>query len=196
MTRELPKPRFLPQALPDVLLVEPVVYRDGRGFFLETWSERIYRDAGVPAFVQDNLSSSARNTLRGLHAQLRRPQGKLIRVVEGSIYDVAVDIRSDSPTFGKWVGITLDARDLSQVYIPPGFAHGFFVRSPQATVSYKTTDYYDPDGELTIAWNDPDLGIDWPSSDPLLSSKDATAPRMAEVKEFLPTMATAGERRG
>ena len=148
--------RVVPTSLPDVLIVEPDVHADGRGFFLETYQSVRYREHGIPGpFVQDNHSRSAAGTLRGLHLQIRHPQGKLIRVVEGEIFDVAVDVRRGSPTFGRWVGVAVSAESFKQVYIPTGFAHGFVVVSPVAQVEYKTTDFYDPAGELGIAWNDP-----------------------------------------
>ncbi len=152
--------RFVPAAIPDVVVIEPDVHRDSRGFFLETYHAEKYRAGGVPgAFVQDNQSRSTRGTLRGLHLQLRRPQGKLIRVIEGEIFDVAVDVRRGSPNFGKWVGVVLSAENFRQCYIPPGFAHGFAVVSEVAQVEYKCTDLYDSGGELGIAWNDPEIGV-------------------------------------
>jgi len=173
--------------LPGVLLIEPRVFADRRGFFLETYSSRRYAEAGVGAtFVQDNLSRSARGTLRGLHAQRRRPQGKLIRVVEGEIFDVAVDIRRGSPSFAGWVGVRLSGETFRQVYVPPGFAHGFCVLSETAVVEYKCTELYDPADEIGVIWNDPDIGIQWPISDPTLSAKDGAAPRLREVLEALP----------
>ena len=180
--------RFTPTALPEVILVEPDVYKDGRGRFVETWHERKYREGGIPAaFVQDNESSSVRGTLRGLHSQRTRPQGKLVRVLSGEIYDIAVDIRRGSPTFLKWVALTLTAESAQQVWVPPGFAHGFLVLSERADVAYKCTDFYRPDTELTIAWDDPDIGIEWPISEPILSQKDTGARRLRELRELLPT---------
>jgi dTDP-4-dehydrorhamnose 3,5-epimerase len=179
--------KFLPSGLPGVLVIEPDVYRDDRGFFLETYHASRYQAAGVPgSFVQDNHSRSVRGTLRGMHAQLARPQAKLIRVLAGEIYDVAVDIRRDSPTFGRWVGVMLSAQNCRQCYIPIGFAHGFCVTSDAAEVEYKCTDFYDPAAELRIAWNDPDLAIEWPEPDPLLSEKDRVAPRLRDVMHLLP----------
>jgi dTDP-4-dehydrorhamnose 3,5-epimerase len=174
--------RFVPTALPEVVLVEPDVHRDGRGFFLETYHAQKYREAGLDAvFVQDNHSRSSRGTLRGLHAQLRRPQGKLVRAVEGEMFDVAVDIRPRSPTFGRWVGARLTGDNFHQLWIPPGFAHGFCVLSESADFHYKCTDFYVPTSERGIAWNDPDLGIPWPVTAPLLSARDAAAPRLKDA---------------
>jgi len=173
--------------LPGVVLVEPVVHRDSRGFCLETYNERRYREAGITAtFVQDNHSRSARGTLRGLHFQVRRLQGKLVRAVAGEMFDVAVDIRRGSPTFGRWVGARLSAENFRQIYIPPGFAHGFCVLSDVGEVEYKCTELYEAADELVIAWNDPQIGIAWPASEPLLSAKDKAAPRLAEVLDRLP----------
>jgi dTDP-4-dehydrorhamnose 3,5-epimerase len=180
--------RVVPSSLPDVLVIEPDVHADGRGFFLETYQADRYRECGIPGpFVQDNHSRSAVGTLRGLHLQVRRPQGKLIRVVEGEIFDVAVDVRRGSPTFGRWVGVMLSADSFKQIYIPIGFAHGFAVVSQAAQVEYKATDFYDPNGELGIAWNDPALAIGWPSAAPMLSARDSRHPTLAGVMEQLPT---------
>ena len=160
--------------LPGVLIVEPRVFSDARGFFVETYHAERYAAAGIAApFVQDNHSRSQFGTLRGLHWQWRRPQGKLVRVIEGEIYDVAVDVRPESPTFAQWVGVTLSADDFKQLYVPPGFAHGFCVTTPYAQVEYKCTDLYDPEGEHGMPWNDPDLGINWPLPiAPILSARD------------------------
>lgn len=177
--------KFVPAGVPGVIIVEPDVHSDVRGFFLETYHAEKYRAGGiVDVFVQDNHSRSAGGTIRGLHLQLHRPQGKLIHVIEGSIFDVAVDVRRGSPTFGKWVGITLSADNFRQCYIPKGFAHGFAVTSPVAQVEYKCTDVYDASSEIGIAWNDPDLGIAWPVSDPVLSERDKRHPRLADVPEL------------
>jgi dTDP-4-dehydrorhamnose 3,5-epimerase len=174
--------KFLPTDLPGVTLIEPDVYKDARGFFLETYHERKYAAGGIPGpFVQDNHSYSGLGTLRGLHAQLLRPQGKLVRAVEGEMFDVAVDIRRGSPTFGRWVGLVLSGENFRQLWIPPGFAHGFCVLSESVHVEYKCTGFYDPADEVSIAWNDPAIGIRWPVEAPTLSTKDATAPRLAEV---------------
>ena len=174
-------------SIPGVLVVEPVVHRDARGFFLETWHEERYRQAGIPAtFVQDNHSRSGERTLRGLHAQVKRAQGKLVRVVEGEVFDVAVDIRVGSPTFGRWVGERLSADNFLQLWIPPGFAHGFCVLSPVAQVQYKCTDFYVREDEITILWRDPDLAIEWPIQDPLVSEKDRGAPCLRDLTASLP----------
>jgi dTDP-4-dehydrorhamnose 3,5-epimerase len=182
--------RSVPATIPGVVIIEPDVYRDPRGFFLETYHLDKYQAAGIPGpFVQDNHSRSARGTLRGLHLQIRHPQGKLVRVIEGEIFDVAVDVRRGSPTFGRWTGVTLSAENFRQCYLPPGFAHGFAVVSPVAQVEYKCTAIYDPKGELGIAWNDPAIGIEWPIADPLLSDRDARHPPLASVLEQLPAFA-------
>jgi dTDP-4-dehydrorhamnose 3,5-epimerase len=179
--------RVLSTSLPGVLVIEPVVHRDDRGVFVETYHQDRYRAAGIAApFVQDNHSSSRKGTVRGLHLQARRPQGKLIRVVEGTIYDVAVDVRCGSPTFGRWVAITLDAASFRQCYVPPGFAHGFSVLSDVAVVEYKCTDVYDPESEVGIAWNDPVLAIPWPVERPVLSPRDRRNPALREVMPLLP----------
>ncbi|NNL67639.1 MAG: dTDP-4-dehydrorhamnose 3,5-epimerase [Myxococcales bacterium] len=176
-------PKFTPQSIPDVVLVEPDVHGDERGFFLETWQVERYRDAGIDAaFVQDNHSSSGFGILRGLHAQLTRPQGKLVRCIEGEVYDVAVDIRPASPTFGRWSAATLSAANFQQLWVPPGFAHGFCVRSERAQFEYKCTDFYAPDDEITLAWDDPALAIPWPLADPLLSEKDQRGLSLEEVR--------------
>ena len=160
-------------ALPGVMIVEPVVHRDSRGFFLETFHAAKYAAAGVPTtFVQDNHSKSVRNTLRGLHLQLQKPQGKLVRSVEGDIWDVVVDVRRGSPTFGQWVGEILTASNFKQIYVPPGCAHGFCVLSDVAQVEYKCTEFYDPADETGIAFDDPLLDISWPIADPVLSERD------------------------
>ena len=180
--------RVIPTALPDVLVVEPDVHYDGRGFFLETYQAEKYRAAGiVPTFVQDNHSKSGRNTIRGLHLQVTRPQAKLVRAIEGEICDVAVDVRRGSPTFGRWVSVVLSAENFLQCYVPVGFAHGFAVLSDTAQVEYKCTDFYYPDGEIGIAWNDPALGILWPIDTPIVSDRDRRHPRLADVMDRLPT---------
>ena len=179
--------RVEPTALPGVLLVEPTVHRDPRGFFLETYQAEKYARAGVGAsFVQDNHSRSEGPILRGLHAQQRRPQGKLVRAVEGTIFDVAVDIRIGSPTFKRWVGYELSADNFRQLWIPEGFAHGFCVVSGPVQVEYKCTALYDREDEMAIAWNDPEIGIRWPIAEPLLSAKDAAAPPLAHLLDRLP----------
>ena len=172
--------------LPDVLLLEPRVFGDARGFFFESWNEREFEHAGLRArFVQDNHSRSEKGVLRGLHYQIRQPQGKLIRVVAGEIFDVAVDIRSSSPTFGRWEGVRLSAESRKLLWVPIGFAHGFCVLSEFAEVLYKTTDFYAPEYERCILWNDPELHIDWPLSDaPTLSAKDAAGVRLRDAEVF------------
>lgn len=179
---------FEPTAIPDVVLIRPKVFGDARGFFLESWEERKFTAAGIDAkFVQDNHSRSARHTLRGLHYQIRQPQGKLVRVITGAVYDVAVDIRRSSPTFGRWVGVTLSAENHHMLWVPAGFAHGFVVLSESADFVYRCTDFYAPGSERAIQWNDPDLQVDWPlpkGSSPVLSAKDAVAPRFRDAEYF------------
>lgn len=173
--------------LPGVLIIDPVVHRDPRGFFVERYQANTYSEHTLPrAFVQDNQSRSSRGTLRGLHLQLSQPQGKLVYVLEGSIFDVAVDVRVGSPSFGQWVGIELTSDNFRQLYIPPGFAHGFCATSDRADVLYKCTNYYLPGDEITIPWNDPDIAIQWPVSNPLLSQKDAHALQLKHVVGRLP----------
>lgn len=168
--------------LPGVLLVSPKVFGDDRGFFMEAWNGRRYEASGIPDhFVQDNLSYSARGVLRGLHFQHPRPQGKLVSVLLGEVFDVAVDIRVGSPTFGRWTGAFLSAENKRQLWIPEGFAHGFLVTSENALFSYKCTDYYAPEYDAAIVWNDPDIRIDWPVEDPVLSGKDVAAPPLSGV---------------
>ena len=179
--------KFLDTEVPGVILIEPDVHRDERGFFIESYQAQRYADNGIPGpFVQDNHSRSTFGTLRGLHAQLIQPQGKLVRVVEGEVFDVAVDVRRGSPTFGRHVSLSLSADNFRQLYIPPGFVHGFCVTSEVAEFEYKCTDYYNPTGEISVAWNDPDIGIQWPLDDPILSPKDADAPRLRDVLDRLP----------
>ena len=173
--------------LPGVLLIEPFVHRDERGFFLETYRAERYAQHGISAaFVQDNHSRSRQGTLRGLHAQLDPAQGKLVRCIAGEILDVAVDIRVGSPTFGKHFMTPLTATNFRQLWIPPDFAHGFLVISESAEIEYKVTAPYRPQGELAIAWNDPELAIPWPVLVPTLSNRDATAPKLAELRDKLP----------
>jgi dTDP-4-dehydrorhamnose 3,5-epimerase len=173
-------------AIPDVVVLEPKVFGDARGFFLETWNAREFAIAGIRAeFVQDNHSRSTRNVLRGLHYQLRQPQGKLVRVILGEVFDVAVDLRRSSPTFGRWVGEKLSAENRRMVWVPAGFAHGFLVLSDVAEFLYKATDYYAPEHERSIAWNDPDLAIEWPlAGAPVLSSKDAAGVRLRDAEVY------------
>jgi len=180
--------KFLATQLPGVILVEPGVHRDPRGFFLESWRRDRWREGGVEAeFVQDNHSSSRRGSLRGLHAQLApAAQGKLVRVVEGEVFDVAVDIRRGSPTFGRHASAVLSAENFRQLWIPPGFAHGFCVTSERAQVEYKCTAYYAPDCEIAVAWDDPFLAIPWPVREPVLSERDRRAPRLESLAERLP----------
>lgn len=174
--------RFAPTRIPEVIVVEPDVFHDGRGYFLETYHADKYRAGGIDGpFVQDNHSRSVQGTLRGLHLQLQRPQGKLIRVIEGEIFDVAADVRRGSPTFGQWVGVVLSAGNFLQCYVPAGFAHGFCVTSPYAQVEYKCTDLYDPASEIGIAWNDPGLAISWPIEDPILSERDRRHPCLLDA---------------
>jgi dTDP-4-dehydrorhamnose 3,5-epimerase len=173
--------------VPDVLVVEPDVHGDARGFFLETYHVERYRAHGIRGpFVQDNHSRSVAGTIRGLHLQVDKPQGKLVRVISGAVFDVGVDVRRGSPTFGRWVGVTLTAENFKQCYIPEGFAHGFCVLSPVAEVEYKCTAFYDPASEIGIAWNDTQLGIAWPAGTPLLSDRDRRHPTLAEVSARLP----------
>jgi dTDP-4-dehydrorhamnose 3,5-epimerase len=165
-----------------VIVIEPQVFGDPRGWFLETWSRQRYEDAGIKEqFIQDNVSFSTKGVLRGLHFQNPRSQGKLVAVLSGEIFDVAVDIRIGSPTFGKWVSAVLSASNYRQMYVPPGFAHGFCVTSDTVLFSYKCTDYYSPSTEGGIIWNDPDLGIGWPVTDPILSPKDTKYPRLKDI---------------
>jgi dTDP-4-dehydrorhamnose 3,5-epimerase len=173
--------------IPDVLILEPKVFGDERGFFFEPYNKRVFREAtGLDVeFVQDNHSRSRSGVLRGLHYQIRQPQGKLVRVSAGEVYDVAVDVRRSSPTFAKWVGFRLDAASKRMAWIPPGFAHGFLVLSEDAEFLYKTTDYYAPEHERTVRWNDPRLGVAWPLREPpMLSAKDAAAPGLAEAELY------------
>ena len=179
---------FSPTALPDVILIQPQVFGDSRGFFMETYQERKFQEAGIRAdFVQDNHSGSRQGILRGLHYQIRQPQGKLVRVVAGEIFDVAVDLRCSSPTFGRWVGAVLSAENRQMLWVPAGFAHGFYVLSEWAELSYKATDFYAPQWERTLMWNDPAVGIDWPllpGQQPELSTKDGQGKLLAECELF------------
>ena len=180
--------QVIPTALPGVLILEPKVFGDARGFFYESFNAQDFAQAtGLEVtFVQDNHSRSAQGVLRGLHYQIQQPQGKLVRVTEGEVFDVAVDIRRASPNFGQWVGVNLSADNKRQIWVPPGFAHGFVVLSASADFLYKTTDYYAPAYERCIAWNDPSLGIDWPiQAAPLLATKDAQAPSLASAEMFV-----------
>ncbi len=175
-------------AIPDVLLVEPVVFGDDRGFFYESFNAKKWQDlTGLQTvFVQDNHSRSAKNVLRGIHYQIQQSQGKLVRVVAGEVYDVAVDLRQSSPTFGKWVGEHLSAENKKSLWVPEGFGHGFVVISDAAEFLYRTTDFYAPEYERCIAWNDPEIGIDWPlDGDPLLSEKDAQGSKFKESEFYV-----------
>ena len=173
-------------AIPDVFMIAPKVFGDARGFFFESYNRRSMAALGIDVeFVQDNHSRSARGVLRGLHYQISQPQGKLVRVVAGEIYDVAVDLRRASPTFGRWVGMTLSAENKRMAWVPPGFAHGFYVVSDNAEVLYKATDYYAPEHERTVLWNDAGLKIDWPlSGEPLLSDKDRKGLPLSEAEVY------------
>jgi dTDP-4-dehydrorhamnose 3,5-epimerase len=179
--------KVTPTAIPEVLVLEPQVFGDDRGFFFESFNARRFEQAtGVAAnFVQDNHSKSARNVLRGLHYQIRQPQGKLVRVLQGSIYDVVVDMRRSSPFFGRWVGVELSAENRCQIWVPAGFAHGFVVTSDTAECLYKTTDYWAPEHERSIIWNDPELAIEWPlTGAPMLSGKDSQGKLLADAESF------------
>ncbi|CAA9382368.1 MAG: dTDP-4-dehydrorhamnose 3,5-epimerase [uncultured Rubrobacteraceae bacterium] len=170
----------LETGLPGVLILEPRVFGDERGFFMESWNGRRYEEFGIPNhFVQDNLSFSAHGVLRGLHFQFPQPQGKLVSVLRGEVFDVAVDIRTGSPTFGSWTGVTLSAENKRQFWVPEGFAHGFVVTGEDALFSYKCTDYYAPEHDGSILWNDPEIGVEWPVEAPTLSAKDGSAPPLA-----------------
>ena len=179
--------KVTPTAIDEVLILEPKVFGDARGFFYESFNQQAFNEATGLAlnFVQDNHSRSAKGVLRGLHYQIRQPQGKLVRVVRGAVFDVAVDIRKPSPTFGKWVGVELSEDNHRQLWVPPGFAHGFLVLSESADFLYKTTDYYAPQHERCIAWNDPDVGIDWPiETQPSLSGKDQQGVALFQAEVF------------
>lgn len=173
--------------LPGVLVVEPRVHRDERGFFVESYHARRYADAGIAeTFVQDNHSRSVRGTLRGLHAQLERPQAKLVRVLRGEIFDVVADVRRGSPTFARWIAVRLSHDNFLQVYVPKGFAHGFCVLSEEAEVEYKCSDFYQPGDELGLKWDDPQVGVEWPVAAPILSDKDACGAPLARLLDRLP----------
>jgi len=184
--------RIVPTELATVVIVEPQLYADGRGFLFESYHAARYAEAGLPGrFVQDNHSCSVRGTIRGLHYQLEHPQGKLVRVIRGAAYDVAVDVRRGSPTFGRWVGIELSAENKRQLYVPPGFAHGFCVMAELSEVEYKCTDYYAPSDQHGVAWNDPLLGIPWPVREPVLSDKDRRYPPLTPTRADLPVYEAA-----
>lgn len=180
---------FIPTEIPEVVIIEPQLFGDHRGFFLESWSKRHFAENGIHAdFVQDNHSRSAQGVLRGLHYQIWQPQGKLVRVTRGEVYDVAVDMRRGSPTFGKWVGVYLSAENHRMFWVPPGFAHGFYVTSPNgAEFQYKCTDYYAPAFERSLRWNDPAVGIDWPlanGQEPVLAAKDAAGALLCDADAY------------
>lgn len=179
--------KIISTPIPDIRLIQPKIFEDDRGFFLESYQKRQYAEAGIDAdFVQDNHSKSYHGILRGLHYQIKKPQGKLMRVIAGEIYDIAVDIRRSSPTFGKWFGTYLSSENKQMLWVPVGFAHGFYVTSQEAEVLYKTTDYYFPQWERTIAWNDPTIDISWPLQNelPILSPKDEAGKFLPEAEVF------------
>lgn len=180
--------QFIETSLAGVIKILPKVHKDARGYFMETWQKQRFRDAGIKVeFVQDNFSHSARHTLRGLHYQIEQPQGKLVRVVAGKVFDVAVDLRRSSPNFGRWVGETLSAENKHQLWVPPGFGHGFLVLSETAEFEYKCTKFYAPEFERSVRWDDPDIGIDWPliaEAKPVLSPKDESAPFLSGAETY------------
>jgi dTDP-4-dehydrorhamnose 3,5-epimerase len=179
--------KFIASDIPDVIVIEPRVFGDERGFFFESFNQRLFREnTGLdPRFVQDNHSRSARNVLRGLHYQVKQAQGKLVRVIAGEVFDVAVDLRRGSPHFGRWVGFVLSAENKRSVWIPEGFAHGFLVLSETADFVYKTTDFYAPEYERCVIWDDPEIGIKWPTSQtPILAAKDSSGKRLAQAEVF------------
>ena len=179
--------KVTPTSIPSVLIIEPRVFGDTRGFFFESFNQRAFNLAtGLDVnFVQDNHSRSSKGVLRGLHYQIQQPQGKLVRVVHGSVFDVTVDLRKSSPTFGQWVGVELTEDNHRQLWIPPGFAHGFYVLSDSADFLYKTTDYYAPEFECNLIWNDPTIGIEWPlNTQPIISAKDAQGKKLADAEVF------------
>lgn len=174
---------FIPTELPGVIVIEPNIFRDPRGYFLETYHQKKYAEGGIHTpFVQDNFSSSAKNTLRGLHYQKKCPQAKLVMCLSGEIFDVVVDIRNTSPTFKKWMGVSLSGENKKQIYVPEGFAHGFCVLSETATVLYKCSDFYKPEDEGGLLWSDPEIGIDWPVQTPVLSKKDEKNISISEIE--------------
>jgi dTDP-4-dehydrorhamnose 3,5-epimerase len=179
---------YIIQDIPDIILIQPKIFQDARGFFLESYQKQKYRENSVIAdFVQDNHSGSQKGVLRGLHYQIRQPQGKLISVVAGEIFDVVVDIRRQSPTFGRWLAVTLSSENKNQLWVPPGFAHGFYTVSDWAEILYKATDYYAPQWERTLLWNDPEIGIQWPfrnGESPILSEKDSAGSLLANAEVF------------
>jgi dTDP-4-dehydrorhamnose 3,5-epimerase len=179
---------FIETSLPGVIRIEPRVFTDERGFFMETWQSRRFAESGIDVeFVQDNFSQSTKGTLRGLHYQIQQPQGKLVRVVSGAVFDVAVDLRKSSASYGQWVGEVLSDENRHQLWVPPGFAHGFLVLSDTAEFEYKCSDFYAPEFERSIRWDDPDIGIEWPlqpGNEPVLSAKDAEAPFLADAETY------------
>jgi dTDP-4-dehydrorhamnose 3,5-epimerase len=178
--------RFIDTELPGLIIIEPDVFEDRRGHFLETYHAKKYADAGIPGpFVQDNFSRSLKGTVRGLHYQRKNGQGKIVYVTDGSVFDVAVDLRSGSPTFGRWVGMDLSGENRRQLYVPPGFAHGFCVTTESAGFAYKCTEFYDPQDEAGVIWNDPTLAIAWPVLDPLLSPKDLQLKPLADISSTM-----------
>lgn len=180
--------KFVETNLPGVVRIVPTVHNDDRGYFMETWQAQRFREAGIDGeFVQDNFSQSSKGALRGLHYQIKQAQGKLVRVIHGQVFDVAVDLRKSSSTYGQWVGEVLSAENNHQLWVPPGFGHGFLVLSEAAGLAYKCTDYYAPEFERAIRWDDPDIGIDWPlraGEEPLLSSKDAAASSFRDAETY------------
>ena len=179
--------KVTPTSIPSVLIIEPRVFGDTRGFFFESFNQRAFNQATSldVNFVQDNHSRSSKGVLRGLHYQIQQPQGKLVRVVRGSVFDVTVDLRKSSPTFGQWVGVELTEDNHCQLWIPPGFAHGFYVLSDSADFLYKTTDYYAPEFERSLIWNDPTIGIEWPlNTQPIISAKDVQGNKLADAEVF------------
>lgn len=180
--------KIIPTAIPDVLILEPQVFGDARGFFMETWNSRVFADAGLDLnFVQDNHSRSSQGILRGLHYQIQHPQGKLVRVTQGKVFDVAVDLRQASPTFGQWEGVELSEENRRMLWIPPGFAHGFYVMSESADFLYKCTDFYAPEYDRSLRWDDPTIGIGWPlvnGAAPIVSAKDEAGKSWLEADKF------------
>ena len=178
--------QFTPTSLPGVLVIEPNVFGDARGFFMESFRRELFAEAGIPELVQDNHSRSVKNTLRGLHFQYPHGQGKLIRVVRGTVFDVLVDVRAGSPTFGQWEGHWLSDENHRQLWVPPGFAHGFCVTSDSADFLYKCSEYYHPETEHTLLWNDPGIGVQWPVDEPILSDKDQRGVPLRELRKLPP----------
>lgn len=176
--------KVTPTKLPEVLLIEPQIFQDARGAFMESWNARRYAEVGIEAdFVQENISRSSRGVLRGIHLQHPKAQGKLMHVLHGEVFDVAIDLRRGSPNFGDWVGVTLSAENGHQLWVPPGFYHGFCVTSETAVFVYKCTDFYAPDAEIGLIWNDPRIAVSWPMENPILSEKDSKLPTLAELPE-------------